>query len=155
MFDNQEYQPFLAHLRDEHEALRARVTAIRGELPADDATDMSHDTMQALLTQLLQLRACMEKHFAEEMDGGCIEEAVCRRPALAHRATDIEHEHPALLEQLEEIIQMLEPGESIPPICQVRERLDAFIERLQQHEAKEDRLLLEGFDVVKGDERYV
>ncbi len=154
MFGDQEYRSFLTHLRHEHAALRSRVSKLLDALPEGDE-GMSQEVVQTLLSQALQLQDCLQKHFAEESSGGCIDEAVCRRPILTNKAADLEHEHPALLEQLEEIVQMLLPGESAPTACELRAQSAEFAANLLLHEGKEDRLLLEGFDVVKDDERFV
>ena len=147
MDNRDECRPFLVHLRDEHRELRELVRDIQLRLGLGDS-EPGPNAMAHLMEGLVDLHTRLKRHFAEEEDGGCMEEAVSRRPALSAQVRELEIQHPALLRQLEGIIERARAaGQSV----NVRQAVDsdshAFAKALLVHEAQENRLLQLAFNV--------
>jgi hypothetical protein len=96
----------------------------------------------------------LKQHFAEEDAGGCLEEAVCHCPRLAAEAKRIEAEHPAILA---EVNGLIEQGTNLPANNQnqfaIQQAFYRLYQRIRVHEAAENHLLAQGFGMpVNGDE---
>jgi hypothetical protein len=61
-------------------------------------------TLEQLTRRLVQLRQELQSHFAEEEMGGCLEEAVSRRPSLSEISKRIVSEHAILDGMLEHLV---------------------------------------------------
>ena len=142
-----ECRPFLVHLRDEHRELHNYVRDIQLQLRRSDS-ELEPNGMADLIERLSQLHTRLKRHFAEEEEGGCMEEAVSRQPSLSTQVRELEVQHPALLRQLEELIQRGRK-ERLP--ANARRVVDtdfrAFAKALLAHEAQENRVLQLGFNV--------
>jgi hypothetical protein len=146
MVDVNESRPYVAHLRAEHRRLDAAVRIIQGLFPASAVGSASFPSGEQLRQRLIALRDELERHFAEEEQGGCIEEAVCRCPSLSPKALELRLQHPILLEQLQRIIRRSEVVESLPRGGEGVERGFAdFAEKLRGHEDAENRILQQAF----------
>ena len=144
----EECLPYLTHLREEHRELHQLVGTIQAQCSPTSALQGS-ERIRQVLDGLNHLHETLQHHFAEEEAGGCIEEAVCRRPALSSEASILESQHPALLAQLERII---EEARSVSianrdASDQILARFNSFAQELLDHEAVENRVLQRGFNV--------
>jgi hypothetical protein len=90
---------------------------------------------QQLLQDLNTLRTELARHFAEESEGGCLDEAISHQPCAGRKADLLEHEHPDLLAELDSVIQRLEKhsGQS----TRLHIEFQAFAQRLKTHEQAE------------------
>ncbi len=147
MRDFSECQPFLVHLRTEHERLHADVREIERALAARS----DPVALLKVLESLAELRDDLVRHFEEEERGGCIEEAVCRCPRLTREATAVEREHPVLLQRLRHLIERVGGGESGIDENFVEE-FQEFARTLHAHEAAENRILKEAFGCSSEDD---
>ncbi len=89
------------------------------------------------------MRNELDRHFNEEEQGGCIEEAVCRCPSLSQDATRVEQQHPGLLEQLDNIISRTRTVPCV--IADIEHDVADFASQLMAHEAAESRILQRAF----------
>ena len=142
-----ECQPFLVHLRAEHERLHADVCEVEQALQAHFCAA----TPLKVWESLSRLRAELEHHFEEEERGGCIEEAVCHCPRLSREATSVERQHPALLQRLCQLIERVDGGDS-GINEQFVEDFRQFARALHAHEVAENRILKEAFGYSSEDD---
>ena len=154
MRDYEECRPYINHLLAEHRRLhgmlaRARAAVRQMNGPDRDATlyDVAHI--------LEQVRTELAQHFAEEEQGGCMEEAVSRCPRLAEDANRIEREHVQLLAEIDRLIAEAKDGpENFAARIAVERDFDELCTQLHAHEAAENALLREAFGAgINGDER--
>jgi hypothetical protein len=126
----QESISFAVHLRAEHRRLHRSVL---------EAVHESHGSVSVLADRLRQLRDELERHFREEDEGGCLEEAVSRCPAVADQAMWVAWEHPLLLGELDGLIHQLEDRERVSDAW--REDFLRLTKKLTAHEEAEDRIM--------------
>ncbi|MBI1903447.1 MAG: hemerythrin domain-containing protein, partial [Planctomycetia bacterium] len=135
-------------LRD-HQELNRELRTVQSLLHKEtEPSDVQHAAAAA--AELKALRARLARHFTEEEQGGCIEEAVCRQPQLAGRARELEKQHPELLAELDRIIGLVDRPQPVPPAALAR--FDAFLRTLLTHEAEENRIVSQGFNLCEASE---
>lgn len=104
----------LGHVLVEHRDLFNLIFSVRSAFAAEAASTPDRQTV--LLSMLHQLRDHLHDHFAQEEDGGFLEEAVTRMPRLSAAARSILRQHPGLLAELDRVIGVIEsandPAES-------------------------------------------
>jgi hemerythrin-like domain-containing protein len=73
------------YLEAEHRRLRQFVRSVQEAFTAslELTADRPGSRHRALIDRLSELHQQLDRHFEQEEQGGCIEEAVSRRPALA------------------------------------------------------------------------
>lgn len=134
---------FLVHMRDEHRRLRELLLKI--EQNWDAVKDGDKAAPQQILGGLRELRTELVHHFAEEEEGGCLEEAACRCPSLSKDVQRVENEHVQLLEELDGVVEQLpEKAESLA-ILQQHAKFARFTAKLREHESAENQLLEKAF----------
>lgn len=139
-----ECRVYVDHVIAEHRRLHRMLRTARAFLAANQAADGA-----AIVGVLQQVRDELAAHFREEEGGGCLDEAVSRHPGLAAEERRIETEHPQLLEAIERLIELAAARDWTAAQHVVLEHeFDAFCQRLDVHEAAENRLLREGFGIV-------
>ncbi len=143
MRDFNDCKAMVDHVCTEHAGLQRALQAIEAELHADEKQDPAriHDA-------LVQLRDSMARHFEEEESGGCLEEAACRCPSLAHEVTLIEREHPVLLELLDQLIDRAKRGCDGCGNANFAASFTRFAKTLRTHESAETRILEHAFGAV-------
>lgn len=149
MNELQTSRTYVDHLRAEHRQLHAEIRRIKNAF----FDDVGHHRQPGeLLRELSALNDELRRHFAEEEEGGCLEEAVSHCPGVAHEADDLQREHPALLKGLEHIIAALKTNNSGDAPPEVRQEFDDFTKLLLAHEAAENKVMQRAFGVtVNGD----
>jgi hypothetical protein len=137
------------YLEAEHRRLqqiiRSAQDAFAGSLEL--AESQLGDHRHALIERLTDLRQQLDRHFEQEEQGGCIEEAVTYRPALAPLAKSLEAEHAALLDDLDQLIRCLGRHVSGQDWVELVRRFDQFAETVRAHEAAESDILQRGFNL--------
>jgi hypothetical protein len=128
--DLQESMSFVAHLRAEHRMLHRAVL---------EAVHESHGPVVEFVARLRQLRDELASHFQEEDEGGCLEEAISRCPAVADQAMWVIWEHPLLLDELDGLIARLAERTEVPDAW--REDFLRLTKKLNAHEEAEDRIM--------------
>ncbi len=141
MQDLVECQAYLVHLREEHRQLHELVREIQMALESP-AGSLDADLLHRMRRRLQNLRKELARHFSEEDAGGCIEEAVSRRPSLAAEARQVAEQHLDLLRQLDGII---EEAAEAPQSMQTS--FPVFAKQLLSHEASENRIIERGFNI--------
>jgi hypothetical protein len=140
MSNVEESQGYFVHLRLEHRKLEGVLQRIKLTWFTPDDDNQVQSQAPSLSDVLQTLRSNLAEHFAEEQEGGCLEEAVCRCPRLGPEANRIESEHTVLLAELDGLIRrsQSEVGDSQSG---GQTRFDLFAARLHAHEAAENHIL--------------
>jgi hypothetical protein len=128
----------------EHRRLDDLLQKVRDSIVATGETGRL--PMADVVPMLRSVREELERHFAEEEEGGCLDEAVSRLPKLAAEANRIETEHPDLLRQLDALIKTASDRETHAPDA-LEEPFRKLHQQLRRHEAAENKLLKEGLGV--------
>jgi hemerythrin HHE cation binding domain-containing protein len=153
MRDDPDCSCYVSHLIAEHRRLhyllRQMQIAIASSIGPDEQPSFA--PVQRALTQVRQE---LTRHFAEEEDGGCLDEAVSLCPRLVGEAKRIEDEHPLLLADLDGLIARSQTSPATHPNQLTLQRdFDRLCQQLREHEKAENRLLSQAFGVtVNGDE---
>jgi hypothetical protein len=101
-----------------------------------------------LVGKLRSLREELGDHFHEEEVGGCLDEAVARKPSLGKEFDRLQLEHPRLLQDIDRLIEGMEKGRlSDNQKKAITSEFSRFIDRLQRHGMAEEQILEEGFGV--------
>lgn len=139
MYETDEWRAYVVHLRAEHRRLHEAVRHIQSLLSRWPEPNVRDE----LTSRMADLRRELAHHFDDEEQGGCIEEAVSRVPALSAAAHNIESQHPELLKQLDHMFDCV--GYLQP--TSFKEEFDGFAKQLLAHEALENQLIERGFNV--------
>lgn len=151
MRDYAECKPFLDFIAAEHRQLHQMVQQIGDQLrvprTAAEVRDLRRD--------LQELRTRLARHFTEEENEGCLEEARCRCPNLSPQVAQLLAEHPQLLASLDDVLLRtetllvevtraelpLERGEAFQREREIASQFIEFARQLQIHEQSENRVL--------------
>lgn len=125
----------------------------RLDLMLDEILEMCHTTEVGpihfqLAEKVAALRNDLAHHFAEEEDGGCLEEAISRQPSLSADVTKLEDEHRALLAMLDEFLVNLRRAESGgTPEFDLATAFHSIAQSLRAHEASENQIMATAFGI--------
>ncbi len=135
----------LGHVLVEHRDLFNLMSSVRSAFAAETAS--TPDRQAVLLSMLHQLRDHLHDHFAQEEEGGFLEEAVTRMPRLSAAVRSILRQHPDLLAELDRVIGVLEsatvPAESW---SQASDAFEVFSAHMAAHERSENAVVQEGYN---------
>lgn len=143
MRDFNDCKAIVDHMCAEHAQLHRTVQAIETELHAHETRDPG-----LIRNAMEQLRDALVHHFEEEESGGCLEEAACRCPSLAHDVTIIEREHPVILKLLDQLIARAKRGCDECGNADFVESFVRFAKTMRTHESAETRILEQAFGTV-------
>src|SRR5262245_2694081 len=136
---------YVDHLIAEHRRLHRLLRTARANIVACGGPDRDA-TSPHIVQTLRQVRAELERHFAEEEGGGCLDEVVSRCPTLSGEARRIEAEHPQLLTNVDQLIaQALDCNGSAENQVALGRAFDELCRQLDAHEAAENAMLRKGF----------
>jgi hypothetical protein len=156
MNDTDRIRPLLGHIQDEHRVLHRTMKDIAATFKRKDDCHSLAECGRIYGERLSDLREHLCKHFAEEETGGCLEEAVCSVPHLASQVSEIEHEHPQLLQELDQILRKLSAGSLTEEVwSQCAHEFEKFKDQMLAHEKRENQVFEKGFNVpldLEGDE---
>lgn len=133
----------MGHLLAQHRELHDLLVEVRGafDQPAGAVA------RAAVAGRLGVLRQHLARHFEQEERGGFMEESLCRMPRLARAARGVLAEHPALLSELDGLLERLaardNDGESWR---QAGRDFETFAARLLAHERNENAVVQEGYN---------
>jgi len=97
--------------------------------------------------KLTELRRHLRDHFAQEEQGGFLEEAVTRVPRLGRRMESILRQHPPLLAELDSLTAALANFRLDPADWhEIGQHFETFISHLQAHERSENAVVQEGYN---------
>jgi len=121
---------------------------VRDSIKRHDSGVDSGGEFESLRIWIDRLRIQVLKHFSEEEQGGCLEEAVARLPRLAAAANEIQAERERLRKLLAELVESERAAESDHD--QWRVFVDEFVvlaEQLLKHKSQECSVISEGFNI--------
>ena len=128
----------LGHILAQHRELHERIVAAREACAQGPA---------AARSALANLRDHLAAHFRQEEQGGFIEESITRLPRLSDAAAAAVREHPALLAEIDGLIERLAIAD-IPEASWTRAGRDFedFCGHLLAHERNENAVVQAGFN---------
>lgn len=135
-YDWDRCQGYMKHMDQEHARLNTELRRLHNEV-------QSAAPRASVLLDLETLRADLAAHFHQEEGDGCLEEAVCRCPSLAHEVRAIESQHRDLLAELDALIARQQRAGDVNAAD-----VERFAAALDQHEAAEDHVVQHGFNVA-------
>jgi hemerythrin len=144
MYDDPQ-QALVQHMLAQHRAHDAMLCDARAAVLGCRSPDV--DARPGDIAAVLRrLRIDIARHFREEDEGGCLEEATLRVPALSAEAQRIESEHAELLALLDDLVAQAEaPRWSVRALEVFEQTFEEFYQRMRAHEAAENELLRKGF----------
>jgi hypothetical protein len=144
---------YVDHMLAEHRHLDRLLRRTLAMLPAWEEADNTH-WLPRMVSGLAAIRNELAHHFHDEEQGGCLEEAVARCPALSTEARQVERQHDELLEHLDELISRCQT--TAPPTPAQARAVDQefrqIVREVKLHEAQEAHIIQRGFNVcLSGD----
>ena len=145
MRDDDQIRSYIDHLVAEHRRLHSTLRQVRSSLVYAVCPDETASFTEVTRI-LVGLRDELARHFAQEEEGGYLDEAVSHCPKLSAEAKRIEAEHPELLAEVDRLISQTRQLEPTPvnQFALQREFEDLF-HRIRAHEKSESELLRQGF----------
>ncbi|MFM7136977.1 MAG: hemerythrin domain-containing protein [Planctomycetota bacterium] len=97
--------------------------------------------------RLGSLRQHLARHFSQEEQGGYMEESLTRMPRLSQAVRNVLAEHPALLGELDRLLERLAARDSGEEGWrQAGRAFEAFASHLLAHERNENAVVQEGYN---------
>lgn len=147
MKTQEEGRSFINHMATEHRHLDQLLSSATQMFPTWEEIDLA-DWLPRIAEQFKKVRSQLAKHFAQEEEGGCIEEAISHCPPLAGEARCLESDHPRLLQLLDALVKRSEQAQPTITQCQSLEHdFRALVAEIHRHEEAENQLLERGFNV--------
>jgi hypothetical protein len=140
---------YAEYLQHEHRELHERLRQMQARLNNVGSEHIDAPLKAHMLQCGDQLRLDLVRHFSQEENGGSVDYACSRLPALAPAARALEREHRELLAQLESLLKLLQgaaPGELA--VADLKQQFDDFVVRLLAHENRENRLVERGLNLM-------
>ena len=135
----------LGHVLMEHRELFMRMQGLKSAFSA--VQPMTAARAAEVRGALADLREHLRAHFEQEESGGFLEESIARMPRLAPAATAIMRQHPALLAQLDALIETLARGDSSAEAwARAGRDFERFSITMQAHERSETAVVQEGYN---------
>jgi hypothetical protein len=128
-----------------HAALLKDLRALEAAGRSDGKNDVN-----TLRARLNKTRAHVVDHFRFEEDSGYMETVRMREPRLERAVEQLAADHRALLESLDALIEKFRTAPSLDSTLGAK--VTAWIKDIQQHEARENRLVQEAFSLDIGAE---
>ncbi|MCL6502720.1 MAG: hemerythrin domain-containing protein [Pirellulales bacterium] len=142
---------YIEGVRADHLELRAMVREIEKLLAAAQAARWATVEVQALLAAVEDLDRHLREHFAEEEAGGYMEEALAIAPRFGPQAQRLVNEHPVMLQQMAQILDMARRCVTQSQVGPELSRLlREFFTTLRAHDAAENRIIQEAFNTDLG-----
>lgn len=139
----------LAAFGAEHRELCRLVRSIADGLASD--RPWRHQRASGVLAGLRDLQNRLEHHFAREEAGGYLEEALTQAPRFSAQAAHLLEQHAQLLGQLRQVVQMAAAArETSSAWPALKGECATFIKELLAHEAAENQLVQEAFNIDLG-----
>lgn len=135
----------LAHVLAEHRDLFHLMLSVRSAFAA--SVPPTPDHRAALVASLHQLRQHLAEHFSQEEQGGFLEESVARVPRLSAAVRSILGQHPALLAELDRVIEDLETiAGGAESWTRADHDFEVFSAHMAAHERSENAVVQEGYN---------
>ena len=135
----------LGHLLAEHRELFMRMQAVRTALGSQQPPTARR--FADLRAGLDELREHLRAHFEQEERGGFMEESIARMPRLGPAAAAIMRQHPALLAELDALIERFSGGDiSAEAWARAGRDFEHFTATMTAHERSENAVVQEGYN---------
>lgn len=145
MAENDGFETYTRHICVEHQRLNRLLLETRHRIDAWRATG-GRLTPADVIAELHAVRAELQHHFAEEEEEGCLEEAMCRYPALAPQANQLLQEHRGILADMDRLCASAQQGaEQGLEVGDFVIEFQRIYDLLQDHEARESRVVQQAF----------
>jgi len=143
MFNHESDRSYINHMLAEHRRLHRMLVFARNTMAADD------DAWLARFIKVLgDIRCELQCHFAEEEQGGCLDQAVSFHPNLSPDMKHVEEEHPQLLAAMDSLLAQAKDSQDVlPDRMALRSAFDDLCHALHAHEAAENDILRRVFAV--------
>ena len=152
-FHVHEVNPFYVQAVGEHRDLHAAVDRIRHVLEGRAERDAATADVAAAKALILALRERLARHFAQEEEGGYLDEAVTRVPKMAPQARSLQRQHHEFLDLADAMLVDAGSDEATSVVwSKLKSDYVSFAKRLSAHEAAEDVLLQRAFNEDPGTE---
>lgn len=142
---------YIEGVRADHLELRALVRGVERLLDAARAASWGRSEAHELLLALENLGSHLREHFAEEEEGGYMEEALALAPRFGAQAQRLLSEHPVMLEQMARLMELArhccEHSQAGPELDRL---LREFFATLRAHDAAENKIIQEAFNTDLG-----
>ena len=143
--------PYLAASKAEHRALAQLVRNVEAALATAAQQGWKGQCNSHVVEQFVTLRDFIRDHFAQEEEGGYLDEALSHAPRLAPEAARLEHQHPQLLEKISHLCDLARQRQADPSAWPgIQEHAHAALKELLVHEAGENQLVVQAFNVDLG-----
>ncbi len=131
----------MGHLLAQHRELHDLLVEARAAFETSArAAELAHGRLE-------RLREHLARHFAQEEEGGFLEESLARMPRLAAAARDVLAEHPVLLADLDRLLERLAARDiDADSWRQAGHDFEAFASRLLAHERNENAVVQDGYN---------
>jgi hemerythrin len=144
---NDPCQAYINHLVAEHRRLHRMLVLARTAMAAEKPAWLAE-----FVRVLTDLRAELQCHFAEEEEGGCLDQAVSFLPNLSPEMKVVEAQHPKLLAEIDSIlVQAKDRQDTLADRVALRSAFDELCRELHAHEAAENEIIRRGFGVDLGE----
>jgi hypothetical protein len=140
-----DFDSYTRHMCVEHQRLNRLLLEARHRIDAWRASG-DRRTPADVFAELQTIRGELEHHFAEEEAEGCLEEAMCRFPALAPQTNAVLHEHAEILAEFTRLCETARQGmEEGADLTQFVAQYERLYDALQAHEIEESRIMQQAF----------
>jgi hypothetical protein len=134
------------------EALHQAHVALFGDLK--DLENAAHAVLgagsAAMMSHLERARMHITEHFRFEEQNGYMSVVLEREPNLARAVEQLLDEHIQLALKLESLLERMKAGQPLEE--EFRDQVRAWVESVRQHEARENRLVQNAFNMDLGAE---
>jgi hypothetical protein len=146
--DVSESLAYANHLLAEHRRVHGLLSHIEQQWSLTSDGPQPSGNIAALHECIEELHSELVKHFAEEEAGGVLDEAATRCPDLGREEIQLEEEHTVLLADLDRIIEGIRTATRVGLVPgELKAAFERFVDQLKAHEAAENRLLEQGFNI--------
>ena len=143
--------PYLAALKVEHRELAQLVRTVEAGFSSAAGHGWKGERTSQVVEQLAALRGFVRDHFAQEEEGGYLEEALSHAPRLGPEAARLERQHPQLIAKISDVCDLALKQHGDPLAWPtIQENAHAAFKELLNHEAGENQLLLRAFNADLG-----
>lgn len=142
---------YIKALKAEHRELGQLVRAVDVALAAAADQGWKGQRTSHVVEQLVTLCDFMRDHFAQEEEGGYLEEALSHAPRLGPQAARLLHQHPQLLARIGDVCDLARKRHDDPSAWPaIHENAHAAIKELLAHETGENQLVQQAFNADLG-----
>lgn len=142
---------YLDAMQAEHREVGKLIHAVEAAFATAALQGWKGSGTSQVVEPLIALRDFMRGHFAQEEEGGYLEEALSHAPRLCVQASQLERQHPQLLAKISDACDLAGKRRDDPSVWpSIQEDARAAIKELLAHEAGENQLVQQAFNTDLG-----